>query len=349
MRFLIAGGGTGGHVFPGIALAQGLKRLSSKHEIIFVGTPAGIETRAVPKAGFQLETIEISGLKGRSLAKTLKALLQLPVAILRSVQIIRKLEPDCVIGVGGYASGPVLLAAWFSRIPRVICEQNSIPGFTNRVLGKYFVKHIFGAFSKCANYFPPGRFVLTGNPLRSDFAETMAGKPDGVLILGGSLGARTLNNILPKALARVDKIKITHQTGLAELESVKAAYAGLGLEADVTAFIEDMPKAYLEAKLVIARAGATTCSELTALGVPSILIPFPQAIDDHQTENAKELVDAGAAMWVKQADMTPESLAGRIQHLLLDLKTLENMANKARQMGKPNAADIVARKVVELC
>lgn len=349
MRFLIAGGGTGGHIFTGIAIAQSLKHLSSRHEILFVGTQAGIETRAVPKAGFILETIQISGLKGRSFAETLQALLQLPMAIWQAVKILRKFDPDIVIGVGGYASGPVLLAAWLLRIQRIICEQNSVPGFTNRILGRHFVRIIFGAFQNCAKYFPPGRFVLTGNPLRSTFSTQTQQEKIGVLILGGSLGAKPLNSMLPKAMALVDRTKITHQTGQAEVESVKAAYENLGVEAEVTAFIDDMPAAYAQAQLVIARAGAITCSELTAMGVPSILIPFPQAIDDHQTENAKELVSAGAAILVKQNEMTVENLAGRIQHLLLDLKNLENMANKARQIGKPNAADIIAKKVVELC
>ena len=349
MRFLIAGGGTGGHIFPGIAMAQSLLQDKSRHEILFVGTQAGIEARAVPKAGFNLQTIEISGLKGRGWQKTLQALLQLPMAIFQSIKILRKFEPDLVIGVGGYASGPVLLAAWLLRIPRVICEQNSIPGFTNRILGRHFVKVVFGAFSKCANYFPEGRFILTGNPLRAEFAKQAPEEKNGVLILGGSLGAKPLNKILPKALAQMDKTKITHQTGQAEVEAVKAEYKKLGLEAEVLAFIDDMPKAYAGAQLVIARAGATTCSELTALGVPSILIPFPGAIDDHQTENAKELVAAGAAVLVRQHEMTPENMAGRIQHLLLNLKSLENMANNARKIGRLNAADIVAKKVVELC
>ncbi|MEI6806446.1 MAG: undecaprenyldiphospho-muramoylpentapeptide beta-N-acetylglucosaminyltransferase, partial [Myxococcaceae bacterium] len=289
------------------------------------------------------------GLKGKSFEKTLKAFLELPLSIYHSIQILRKFDPDLVMGVGGYASGPVLLAAWLLRIPRVICEQNSVPGFTNRTLGHYFVKTIFGAFQNCAKYFPPGRFVLTGNPLRVGFSLPPSSEKSGVLILGGSLGAKPINNIVPTALALCQKIKITHQTGKTEVEAVQAAYKKLGLEAEVTAFIEDMPAAYAGAQLVISRAGAMTCSELTAMGVPSILIPFPQAIDDHQTENAQELVSAGAAILVKQSEMTSESLAGRIQILVSDLKNLENMANKARQIGKSNAADIVAKKVVELC
>ncbi|MEI6791444.1 MAG: UDP-N-acetylglucosamine--N-acetylmuramyl-(pentapeptide) pyrophosphoryl-undecaprenol N-acetylglucosamine transferase, partial [Myxococcaceae bacterium] len=262
-------------------------------------------------------------------------------------------DPDIVIGVGGYASGPVLLAAWFLRIQRVICEQNAVPGFTNRILGKYFVKHIFGAFSKCGTYFTQDRYLLLGNPLRASFSNPPSREPKGVLILGGSLGARPLNNTLPAALAivktSVPDLKITHQTGQAECEAVKASYQELGLEALVTPFIEDMPLAYSRAQLVIARSGAMACSELAAMGVPSILIPFPQAIDDHQTENAKELVQAGAAILMPQDKITAASLAGLIGHLLLDLKSLENMAHRAHKVGKPNAADRVAQKVIELC
>lgn len=349
MKIVIAGGGTGGHVFPGIALAQSLKHLSARHEVLFIGTQRGIESRVVPQAGFELKTIEISGLKGRGLTKTLQALTQLPLSILESIKILRQFDADCVVGVGGYASGPVLLAAWILRIPRIIAEQNSVPGFTNRVLGRFFVKHVFGAFENCARYFAPGQFQLVGNPLRSNFLRVTPGKPEGVLILGGSLGARPINNLLPQAMVFAQKVKITHQTGAAEVETVRETYRKLGLEAEVVSFIEDMPKAYAHAQLVVARAGAMTCSEITAVGVPSILIPFPQAVDDHQTQNAQELVKAGAAIWVAQKDLTAESLGGLIGHLLLNSKTLENMANKARQIGKPNAADIVAKKVVELC
>lgn len=353
MRFLIAGGGTGGHLFPGIATAQALQRFNPKHEILFVGAATGIEVREVPKAGFNLKTIDVSGLKGRGWVKTLQALMQLPVAILKSIQILKKFDPDVVIGVGGYASGPVLLAAWLLRIQRVIGEQNAIPGFTNQILGRYFVKHVFGAFQKCGDYFPSERYVLTGNPLRASFSNPPPREPSEILILGGSLGARPLNQILPAAFglvkASMPDLKIRHQTGQAECESVKERYQSLGLNAEVTPFIEDMPLAYSKAKLVIARAGAMACSEIAAMGVPSVLIPFPQAIDDHQTENANELVRAGAAILMPQDTMTPEKMGGLLTHLLLDLKTLENMAHKALQAGRPNAADRFAQKVIELC
>ncbi|MES2504900.1 MAG: undecaprenyldiphospho-muramoylpentapeptide beta-N-acetylglucosaminyltransferase [Myxococcota bacterium] len=355
MRFLIAGGGTGGHIFPGIAIAQALKSQNPKSEVLFVGTNRGIEVSAVPKSGFELKTIEISGLKGRSFGKTLQALLQLPLAIIQSVQILTQFKPDAVVGVGGYASGPVLLAAWLLRIPRAICEQNSVPGFTNRMLGKYFVKHVWGVFKKSEMHFPAGRFHLTGNPLRKDFLHRpLAEKSrDKLLVLGGSLGARPLNEVVPAALAQVHQavpgLKITHQTGVKDVEQVKRAYADLGIDALVLTFIDDMPKAYEESDLVIARAGASTCAELTALGVPAILIPFPQAADDHQTENARELVDAGAALMLTQQEMTALKLGGMVQHLFLDFKTLESMAHKARQIGKKNAAEIIAKKVVEIC
>ncbi|MBL4819199.1 MAG: undecaprenyldiphospho-muramoylpentapeptide beta-N-acetylglucosaminyltransferase [Deltaproteobacteria bacterium] len=355
MKFLIAGGGTGGHVFPGIAIAQALKRKCSEPEILFVGTQSGFEAKAVPEYGFALENINVSGLKSKSPVEIIKALFRLPWAVVQSIQILRRFKPDMVIGVGGYASGPVLLAAWLLRYPRVICEQNSVPGLTNRILGKLFVEHIWGAFSSASAYFPKGRYLTFGNPLREEFMHRPLPRnsKNSMMILGGSRGARPLNEMLPDALGLIQDIirdyPIIHQAGRKDVERVKRRYESQGLQVQVSSFIDDMPKAYESAKLVIARAGATTCAELTAMGVPSILIPFPQAADDHQTKNAEELVKAGAAVMVAQADCSVENLAGLIRHVLLDLKSLENMANKARQIGKVNAADIVAQKVVELC
>ncbi len=355
MRFLIAGGGTGGHIFPGIAIAQALKRKDPHAEVRFVGTERGLESRVVPQAGFELHTIDISGLKAKSARSFLEGLLKIPLAIWESIKILRHFDPEVVIGVGGYASGPVLLAAWLLRIPRAICEQNSVPGWTNKILGRFFVPHIWGVFEKAAKYFPLGRYQVTGNPLRENFMHRPASTAPKkyVLVLGGSLGARPLNEILPEAFARlaesVPELEVIHQTGSKDLEAVRARYQELGLKAEVLAFIDDMPAVYEGARLVVARAGATTCSELTALGVPSILIPFPQAADDHQTENANELVRAGAALVVRQDDMNAQQMAGVMGRLLLDLKSLENMANKARQIGKANASDFLAQKVLELC
>ncbi len=355
MRFLIAGGGTGGHIFPGIAIAQALKRKDPHAEVRFVGTERGIEFRVVPQAGFELHTIDISGLKAKSARSFLEGLLKIPVAIWDSIKILREFDPEVVIGVGGYASGPVLLAAWLLRIPRAICEQNSVPGWTNRILGRFFVPRVWGVFEKAGKYFPVGRYLLTGNPLRENFMHRPANTAPKkyVLVLGGSLGARPLNEILPEAFGRLEEsisdLEVIHQTGSKDVESVRSRYAQFGVKAQVVAFIEDMPAVYEGARLVVARAGATTCSELTALGIPSILIPFPQAADDHQTENAKELVQAGAALLVRQEEMNPEQMAGVMARLLLDLKSLEIMANKARQIGKANASDFVAQKVLDLC
>ena len=355
MRFLIAGGGTGGHIFPGIAIAQALKRKDFHAEICFVGTERGIESKVVGQAGFKLYTIHISGLKAKSARGFLDGLLKIPLAIWESLKILREFEPEVVIGVGGYASGPVLLAAWVLRIPRAICEQNSIPGWTNKILGRFFVQHIWGVFEKAAKYFPVGRYQVTGNPLRENFMYRPASMTPKkyVLVLGGSLGARPLNEILPEAFAQlresVEDLEVMHQTGFKDVDAVRERYEQLGVKAEVLAFIENMPVVYEGARLVVARSGATTCSELTAMGVPSILIPFPQGADDHETENAKELVQAGAALVVRQEDMNPQQMAGVMGRLLLDLKSLEIMANKARQIGRANAADFVAQKVLDLC
>ncbi|MBH1988718.1 MAG: undecaprenyldiphospho-muramoylpentapeptide beta-N-acetylglucosaminyltransferase [Myxococcaceae bacterium] len=348
MKIVIAGGGTGGHVFPAIALAQGIKRLSAQHEVLFVGTEKGIEARTVPASGFRLQTIEISGFKEKGLLKAFVVFLRLPFSLFESIRILRQFRADGVVGVGGYASGPVLLAAWLLGIPRAILEQNSIPGFTNRMLA-HFVSHIFGAFECLRAHFPARKLQLLGNPLRDSFRFQGREDPDSILILGGSLGARPLNVLLPPAMAQVGSIQVIHQTGALEREKVEQAYRELGVAAEVVSFISDMPLAYARAKLVIARSGAMTCSELTAMGVPAILIPFPQAADQHQLYNAQELAQAGAAIVMEQNSLNPETLAGLIKHLFLNTQTLETMAHKSRQLGKPNAADAIAKKVIEIC
>ncbi|MEW5849024.1 MAG: undecaprenyldiphospho-muramoylpentapeptide beta-N-acetylglucosaminyltransferase [Myxococcota bacterium] len=343
MKVIIAGGGTGGHLYPGIALADEFKARGG--EVMFVGTERGIETRAVPKAGYPLKLIDVSGIKRVGLVKTLSSLGKLPVSFFQCQAIISEFKPDVVVGVGGYASGPMVMVARTRGLTTAVLEQNSIPGVTNKILGKV-VHKIFGSFEASAKFFPTHKFVRAGNPVRHALISAPAGQGTGILVLGGSQGARALNQVLPEALAyaftQVPAVPVTHQTGEKDVEETKAAYARAGVTADVRPFIDDMAKAYADAKLCVCRAGATTCAELTALGRPSILIPFPQAADDHQTHNARELEQAGAAVLMAQSAATGETLGKVIVDLLKDEAKLKAMGEAARKLGRPHAAREIA-------
>ncbi|MFH1807252.1 MAG: undecaprenyldiphospho-muramoylpentapeptide beta-N-acetylglucosaminyltransferase [Pseudomonadota bacterium] len=349
LRLLIAGGGTGGHVFPALAVAEALRARKDGSQVLFVGTERGFEARAVPAAGFDIAFIRISGLKRVGLLGTVRTLLRLPLSLLSSWSILSRFQPQAVLGVGGYASGPVLLAAWLKRLPSAVAEQNSVPGFTNRVLGK-LVRAVFGSFEHSARYFDARRFRVVGNPVRAALAEqareerpAAATDTVRVLVLGGSQGARPLNEKLPQgfalAMQRGLKLEITHQAGEADAERARQVYAGQGVPATVHSFIDDMAAAYGAADLVVGRAGATTCAELTALGIPSILIPFPQAADDHQTLNARALADAGAAVVIPQHELDAESLSTALHALCGDgAGRLGQMREAARSLGRPEAA-----------
>jgi len=350
-RLVIAGGGTGGHLFPGIAIAQALKAHHADNEVLFVGTEKGIEVREVPKAGFDLKLIDVAGLKRVGIKQMVKSLWMLPSSYIQSRRILKDFKADAVIGVGGYASGPLVLAARTMGIPTAICEQNSVPGLTNRILGK-LVRRVFGTFPSAASSFPSAKFSLVGNPVRQSFLDAAAqpAKPPvkgRVFVFGGSQGARPLNQTLPAALKRLlddgRDLSIVHQAGKLDIEDVKKAYADLGVEAEVTPFISDMVSAYRAAEVVVCRAGATSCSELVALGVPSILVPFPQAADDHQTTNAKDLVDGGAALLLPQAELTPERAAADIASILDDDDKQQHMRACAKRLGKLYAGDVIVR------
>jgi UDP-N-acetylglucosamine--N-acetylmuramyl-(pentapeptide) pyrophosphoryl-undecaprenol N-acetylglucosamine transferase len=354
MKLVIAGGGTGGHLFPGIAVAEALVDLVPGAEVLFVGTERGIEKRAVPKAGFSLATIEIAGLKGMSLTRKLGTLTRLPSSIWQSRKILQNFGPDAVLGVGGYASGPVLLAARLMGIPTAICEQNSVPGLTNRVLGR-LVRRVFATFQHSAQFFPPHAFLLAGNPVRQAFSALQSeagadaassGAPHRILVLGGSQGARPLNEVLPEAGAwlRENGVEATivHQTGKNELDAVRARYEATGIDAEAVSFIDDMVSAYRNADLVVCRAGATTCSELAIAGRPAIFVPFPHATDDHQTLNAREFSDAGAGMLFPQRDLNPEKMGQAIKDLLEDPEARQAMARNVRTLARPEAARHIA-------
>ena len=348
MRLMIAGGGTGGHLFPGVAIAEELRQREPNADIVFVGTERGIEARVLPELGWALAIIEVSGLKTVGLRESIRGLGRVPRALLQSRAIIQSFRPDVVIGVGGYASGPVVLAARLMGIPTAILEQNSIPGLTNKILGK-FVDAIFLAFSETRRFFANKKTIMSGNPIRAAIRDALLDarasaddRPPHLFAFGGSQGAVALNALVADAIAMLSTggfdLTILHQTGSADLEPTQGRYADAGISADCRAFIVDMAAEYSRADLVIARAGATTVAELTVVGTPAILVPYPYAADNHQEINARELVGAGAAKMFREADLDAETLAEAIADTLDDHPTLERMGSAMKALGRPQAA-----------
>jgi UDP-N-acetylglucosamine--N-acetylmuramyl-(pentapeptide) pyrophosphoryl-undecaprenol N-acetylglucosamine transferase len=366
VKLLIAGGGTGGHLFPGIAMAEELTSRQAQNAVVFVGTARGLEAKAVPQAGYPLELIDVTGIKGKGILGVLRGLLRLPRALLQSMQLLRRQRPDVVLGVGGYASGPVLLAAWLLRIPTAIQEQNAVPGVTNRLLG-HFVGAVFTAFPEAAHHFPRAKVHDLGNPIRRAMLENFL-KPSGagpcvdpsafrLLVLGGSQGARRINEIVPRAVALLSsslraRLCVTHQIGAsvaaATVTAIREIYQQAGVRSEVLAFIEDMSQAYQEANLLICRAGASTLAELTVCHRASILIPFPFAADDHQTRNASVLVEAGAALMIPEGELDPARLAKEIERLAGDPQLLQRMEQAATHLGRPEAARDIVEVVSQL-
>lgn len=356
MRVLIAGGGTGGHVFPGIAIAEEVVTRHPDNDVIFVGTARGLEATVVPAAGFPIELIQVQGLKGKGLLRIVAGLLLLPRALMQSFAVLRKWRPDLVVGVGGYASGPVVLAAWLSRIPTAVQEQNAIAGFTNRLLGK-LAQAAFTAFPEAGRYFARRKVYQLGNPIRRKLMDNYM-RPSAshdklrLLVFGGSQGAHALNMRVIEALPHLadlrDQISIIHQTGARDREAVEKGYAAVGFKPDVREFITDMSAAYAESDLVVCRAGATTLAELTVCKKPSILVPFPAAADNHQLLNAKSLVDAGAAVMIEERDLTGELLASEIRAILTNPDRRARMARAAGRLGSPQAAKEIADVCAEL-
>jgi len=359
LRVMIAGGGTGGHLFPGIAVAQALLENNPETEILFVGTRHGIEFRVVPQQGFRLETISAGGLMRMGLLQTIINLFKLPLSLLQSLYIVLRFMPHVAIGVGGYASGPAMLAAWLLLRPTMIIEQNSVPGRTNRILAR-LVKKAITSFSKTRLYFPENKIVELGNPVRPAFTQrkdTISRKVGSderlhVLVLGGSQGAKALNDAFVGAIDllhdSIDRLSIRHQTGKMQYESVSACYTASGFDAKAYAFIDDVWKYYEWADLLVCRAGATTCAELGVIGRPALFVPLPTAADDHQTYNAGELVEAGAAWSMAQRDFTPEALAAFLKARIDGKADLAGMAEAALAWGRPRAAYDAAELCISL-
>ncbi|HEY8429195.1 MAG TPA: undecaprenyldiphospho-muramoylpentapeptide beta-N-acetylglucosaminyltransferase [Sandaracinaceae bacterium] len=350
-RVIVAGGGTGGHLFPGIAVVEELRRRQPDVEVTFVGTAKGIEARVLPERGERLELIDVAPLKGRTSAELMRSLRMLPGACSQAFGLIGRLDPDLVIGVGGYASGPLLVAAAARAVPTAILEQNAHVGLTNRLLAP-IVGRAYVAWEEAAEQIGRRRAKLLGNPVRRAFvdaARAALSDPDGfeararrILVLGGSQGAKVLNEIVPAALAELGLasrgIEVLHQSGAAMRDAVEARYRELGVPARVVSFVDDMAKAYASAALVIARAGATTLAELCAIGRASILVPYPYAADDHQARNAEALQRAGAAIAIREPLLTAQKLAAEVRALLDDRAARLRMAEAARRHGRPDAA-----------
>ena len=354
LRVLIAGGGTGGHIIPALAIADELKKTCNA-EIRFVGTPRGLESRLVPQAGYPLDLIDVGQLKNVSLLTRLKTMTDLPRSILHCRRMLREWRPAVVMGVGGYASGPAMMAAVLGGVPTLAFEPNAAPGLANRIVGK--------RVSAAAVNFPPAAAFfrnaqVTGIPVRPEFfaiAPRAAGSLPQLLVFGGSQGARALNERMPQILVRlleaVPGLTILHQAGARHAESVQAAYVATGAASarwTVSAFLDDMGKRFADADLVLARSGASTVAELAAAGKPSLLVPFPAAADDHQTRNAEVLAAADAAILLPESLMTEEKLLDEIVAVLNDPERLKAMGERARSLSHPDAAQRIASMVVEL-
>jgi UDP-N-acetylglucosamine--N-acetylmuramyl-(pentapeptide) pyrophosphoryl-undecaprenol N-acetylglucosamine transferase len=350
-RVMIMAGGTGGHVFPALALAELLRERAC--EVVWLGTRQGIEARLVPAAGIPVEWIAIGGLRGKGLTTLLRAPFTLLRALVQSIAAVRRQRPAVVVGLGGYVTGPGGLAAWLLRRPLVIHEQNAVAGLTNRVLAR-LARPVLEAF---AGSFPSGRHAAAvGNPVRRSFFDLAPpavryGARSGalrLLVVGGSQGAAKLNAAVPAALAQLPAgaWRVRHQAGARGLEAAREAYARAGIVATIEPFIDDIAAAYADADLVVCRAGALTVSEIAATGVAALFVPFAAAVDDHQTRNAQQLVAQGAAALLPEAALTPERLAAELARLGADRAALATMAGRARAFARPEATREMAEAVL---
>lgn len=347
---IIAGGGTGGHFFPALAVAQALSARAPSARVLFVGTRRGIEARLAPRSGFPFRALAASGFAGVGALKRLAALASLPIALAQSAWTLARFRPGAVVGVGGYASFPMGFAAGLAGVPLLLLEQNVTPGLANRVLGP-FARAVAVAFPQTLRAFPR-KGLLTGNPVRASLAEVgpEAGpsSPLRLLVFGGSRGARALNDAFIEAAPRLAAfpggVEIRHQTGIEDEERVRKAYAEAGVSARVEPFIDAMGEAYAWCHACVCRAGATTLAELAAAGRPALLVPFPHAAQDHQTVNARGLSELGASLWMEQAGLTPDALLRALAELAAPGRRAA-MAQKLRELARPRAAQEIAALV----
>ena len=356
MRVLIAGGGTGGHLYPGIALAEEIKSRSGG-EVLFVGAQRGLEARVIPAEGYPLELLEVSGIKRTGMRGLVRSLMKLPRALSLSREILKRNDPAVVVGVGGYASGPVVLMAALMGYPTAIQEQNSHPGFTNKVLRR-FVDKIFIAFDDARRQLGKKKTLLLGNPVRRRFIEGAHRPyvPGGkrLVVVGGSQGARAINDLVagmaPLMMERGELPSVLHQSGQSDYDRVRRRYDVLrvGEQVELRPYIEDMHEALSSAALVVSRAGALTLAELAIVGCPAILIPLPTASDDHQTSNARAFERAGAAVVMAQRETTSDDLADLIAELMADAPRRKTMSSAMRELGRPNAAKEIVDQLATL-
>jgi UDP-N-acetylglucosamine--N-acetylmuramyl-(pentapeptide) pyrophosphoryl-undecaprenol N-acetylglucosamine transferase len=350
MRIIIAGGGTGGHVIPALAIAQQLKQQLGA-EVLFIGTARGIETRLVPQTGFRLELIQVGALKNVSLMTRAKTMFDLPRAIAASSRMLSEFDPEVVIGVGGYASGPAMVAAIRRRLPTLAFEPNVVPGFANRMIARW-VSAAAVHFEETCQYFPHCR--VTGVPVRSAFFSIppKTGGPPTLLVFGGSQGARAINQAMIESLAglraKIPGIHIIHQTGQRDYDHVLAAYQRSGISGEVHKFIDDMPGTFGRADLLVCRSGASSVGEITAAGKPAIFVPFPAAADDHQNVNARALERVGAAVVVEESNLGAAYLVDTIAALIGDSGRLRSMSAAARSLAHPKAVEEIVEMVVRL-
>jgi UDP-N-acetylglucosamine--N-acetylmuramyl-(pentapeptide) pyrophosphoryl-undecaprenol N-acetylglucosamine transferase len=361
MRVVIAGGGTGGHLYPGIAVARELLARDSAIQVTFAGTAAGIEARVLPREGFPLDLIRSGGLKGKSIGERVRGLWLLPQSVMDAWRVISRRRPQIVIGVGGYSSGPVVFVAAMRRVPTMVLEQNAVPGLTNRLLAP-IVRAAAVTYESTRQFFGE-KALVSGNPVRPEFLDQAglsakeAGADGGsaivrVLVFGGSQGAHAINMAMveaaPKLAANSPHLHITHQTGERDVEMVRAGYRSAGIQGDVEPFFFDMGRQLGKADLIVCRAGATTLAEVAAAGRAAILIPLPTATDDHQRRNAEALAAAGAADVLLQKDATGLELASRILKLAADRDTRARMANAVRALARPDAAKVIVDRALRL-
>lgn len=352
MRVIIAAGGTGGHIYPGIAVAKEILRRDETSEVLFVGTARGLETKIVPDNGFQLSLINSAGLKNVGFVGKLKGLALLPKSFLEARTIIKEFKPDVVVGAGGYVSGSVLLMARLMRVPTLVMDSNALPGFTNRRLAPFVTKAAL-TFEEAMPYFGK-KGIVTGNPVRKEFFEIQPkqrGEKINLLIFGGSQGARAINNAMADALEKLpeDRLQITHQTGEFDFEKLKEIYLRSEFQnSDVRPYISNMVDEFAKADLVICRAGATSCAELAAAGKASMMIPLPTAADDHQRKNAEALEKAGAAKMILQRNLTGESLANEILNFVNSPEKIGTMEASAKKLARADAAEVTVNLIEDL-